>query len=59
MAEKSRGSGAKRRYSYSDYRRLSPDENERQGFSRKARHYVLKSVKAGHEAYAIDHGPRS
>ena len=45
MAEKSRRSGAKRRHSYSDYRRLSPDENERQGFSRKARHYVLKSIK--------------
>jgi hypothetical protein len=37
--------GSKRRHSYSDYRRLSPDENERQGHSRKARHYVLKSVK--------------
>ena len=32
-------------HSYSDYRRLSPDENERQGFSRKARQYVLKSIK--------------
>ena len=30
--------------SYSDFRRLSPDENEREGFSRKARRYVLKSV---------------
>ena len=32
--------------SYSDYRRLSPEENElRLGWSRKARHYILKSVK--------------
>ena len=38
-------SGSKRRHSYSDYRRLSPDENELQGHSRKARHYVLKGVK--------------
>jgi hypothetical protein len=30
--------------SYSDYRRLTPDENEREGFTRKARRYVLKSV---------------
>jgi hypothetical protein len=30
--------------SYSDYRRLSPAENEREGFTRKARRYVLKSV---------------
>jgi hypothetical protein len=29
---------------YSDYRRLSPHENEREGFTRKARRYVLKSV---------------
>jgi hypothetical protein len=29
---------------YSDYRRLSPAENEREGFTRKARRYVLKSV---------------
>ena len=31
--------------SYSDFRRLTPDENEREGFSRKARRYVLKSVR--------------
>jgi hypothetical protein len=31
--------------SYSDFRRLSPAENEREGFTRKARRYVLKSVK--------------
>jgi hypothetical protein len=31
--------------SYSDFRRLSPDENEREGFTRKARRYVLKSVR--------------
>jgi hypothetical protein len=30
--------------SHSDYRRLTPDENERQGFTRKARRYVLKTV---------------
>jgi hypothetical protein len=30
--------------SYSDYRRLTPAENEREGFTRKARRYVLKSV---------------
>lgn len=30
--------------SYSDFRRLSPAENESEGFSRKARRYVLKSV---------------
>jgi hypothetical protein len=41
----SRGTGSRTRHSYSDYRRLSPDENERQGFSRTARHYVLKIVK--------------
>jgi hypothetical protein len=35
-----RGSGR----SYSDYRRLTPTENERQGRSRTARHYVLKTV---------------
>jgi hypothetical protein len=42
---KSPRDGSRRRHSYSDYRRLSPDENERQGFSRTARHYVLKIVK--------------
>jgi hypothetical protein len=31
--------------SYSDFRRLTPDENEREGFTRKARRYVLKSVR--------------
>ena len=41
----SRRNGSRARHSYSDYRRLSPDENERQGFSRTARHYVLKGVK--------------
>ena len=41
----SRRNGSRARHSYSDYRRLSPDENERQGFSRTARHYVLKIVK--------------
>ena len=41
----SRRNGSRTRHSYSDYRRLSPDENERQGFSRTARHYVLKNVK--------------
>jgi hypothetical protein len=30
--------------SYADYRRLTPDENERQGFTRKARRYVLKTI---------------
>jgi hypothetical protein len=29
---------------HADYRRLTPDENERQGFTRKARRYVLKTV---------------
>src|SRR5271163_3095745 len=28
--------------SYSDYRRLTPDENQRAGFSRQARRYALK-----------------
>ena len=37
--------GAKRRILYSDYRRLSPEENKKLGFTAKARHYVLKSVK--------------
>jgi hypothetical protein len=41
----SRRDGSRTRRPYSDYRRLSPDENERQGFSRMARHYVLKDVK--------------
>jgi hypothetical protein len=41
----SRRDRSRTRHSYSDYRRLSPDENERQGFSRTARHYVLKDVK--------------
>jgi hypothetical protein len=41
----SRGNSSRTRHSYSDYRRLSPDENERQGFSRTARHYILKIVK--------------
>jgi hypothetical protein len=41
----SRRKGSRTRHSYSDYRRLSPDENERQGSSRTARHYVLKNVK--------------
>ena len=46
MARKrSRRSSSRRPHSYSDYRRLSPDENERAGFSRKARRYVLKSVR--------------
>jgi co-chaperonin GroES (HSP10) len=45
MARKPRRSGSKRPYSYSDYRRLSPDENEKAGFTRKARRYVLKSVR--------------
>jgi hypothetical protein len=40
----SRRNSSRTRHSYSDYRRLSPDENERQGFSRTARHYVLKGV---------------
>lgn len=31
--------------SYSDFRRLTPVENEREGFSRKARRYILKSVR--------------
>jgi len=30
---------------YSDLRRLSPDENEQLGFTRKARRYVLKSIR--------------
>jgi hypothetical protein len=33
-----------RRYSYSDYRRLSPSELEKIGKTRKSRHYILKSV---------------
>ena len=37
--------GSRQRHSYSDYRRLTPTENEMQGRSRKARHYVLKNVK--------------
>jgi hypothetical protein len=41
----SRRNGSRTRHSYSDYRRLSPKENERQGFTRTARHYVLKDVK--------------
>jgi hypothetical protein len=41
----SRGNSSHARHSYSDYRRLSPDENERHGFSRTARHYVLKMLK--------------
>jgi hypothetical protein len=41
----SRRNNSRTRHSYSDYRRLSPDENEQQGFSRTARHYVLKIVK--------------
>jgi hypothetical protein len=41
----SRRNGSRTPISYSDYRRLSPDENERQGFSRTARHYVLKIVR--------------
>jgi hypothetical protein len=32
------------RHPYSDYRRLTPAENERQGRSRTARHYVLKTA---------------
>jgi hypothetical protein len=39
-----RRSGSRIRLSYSDYRRLSPKENERLGFTRTARHYVLKNV---------------
>ena len=31
--------------SYSDFRRLSPSENKQLGFTPKARHYVLKSVR--------------
>jgi len=42
---RSRRTGSRSGHSYSDYRRLSPDENEREGFSRKARRYVLKSVR--------------
>jgi hypothetical protein len=42
---KSSRNGPRARQSYSDYRRLSPEENERQGFSRAARHYILKIVK--------------
>jgi hypothetical protein len=40
-----RRNGSRTRHSYSDYRRLSPIENERLGFTRTARHYVLKNVK--------------
>jgi hypothetical protein len=40
----SRRNSSRTRHSYSDYRRLSPDENARRGFSRTARHYVLKDV---------------
>jgi hypothetical protein len=40
----SRRNGSRARHSYSDYRRLSPNENERLGFTRTARHYVLKDV---------------
>lgn len=32
------------KFSYSEFRRLSPAENEKAGFSAKARHYVLASV---------------
>jgi hypothetical protein len=40
----SRRNSSRTRHSYSDYRRLSPNENERLGFTRTARHYVLKDV---------------
>jgi hypothetical protein len=39
-----RRNSSRTRRSYSDYRRLSPTENERLGFTRTARHYVLKNV---------------
>ena len=45
MIKRAKISRGPKQHSYSDYRRLSPEENERQGFSRKARHYVLKIVK--------------
>jgi hypothetical protein len=40
-----RRTGSRTRRSYSDYRRLKPNENERLGFTPLARHYVLKNVK--------------
>jgi hypothetical protein len=43
MAKRPR-SGSRRPHSYSDYRRLSPAENVKAGYSAKSRHYVLKSV---------------
>jgi hypothetical protein len=45
MARKPKQTRRGRAPAYSDYRRLSPAENEREGFSRKARRYVLKSVR--------------
>jgi hypothetical protein len=39
-----RRNNSRTRRSYSDYRRLKPNENERLGFTRTARHYVLKNV---------------
>ena len=44
MVRRPSRNSSKRRHSFSDYRRLSPAENEALGRSRKARHYVLKSV---------------
>lgn len=45
MVRRPSRNSSKRRHSFSDYRRLSPAENEALGRSRTARHYVRKSVK--------------
>jgi hypothetical protein len=45
MPRKAKKARRARAPAYSDFRRLSPAENEREGFSRKARRYVLKSVR--------------
>jgi hypothetical protein len=38
IKRKASRNGSRIRHSYSEYRRLSPNENERLGFTRTARH---------------------